>query len=78
MDDDFDCGHDVIDRFAVALQSSVFNYSQYNPITIDGMMGIGNLTIAFLNLTTNPSSCRAEDYLTINTTTLAPEGNFCQ
>ena len=76
MDDDPDCGHDVIDSFAIALQSSVFNYSQYNPITIDGMKGIGKLTLAFRNLTTNPTSCRAEDFLAIRTTTLAPEGNF--
>ena len=78
MDDDPDCGHDLIDSFTIALASSVFDYNQYNPITIDGMKGIGNLTLAFLNLTTNPSLCRARDYLAIHTTTLAPEGNFCQ
>ena len=78
MEDDPDCGHDLIDNFTIALASSVFDYNQYNPITINGMMGIGNLTLAFLNLTTNPTSCRAEDYLTIDTTTLAPEGDFCQ
>ena len=61
-------GDDLMDNFTIAMLSSVFDSNQSNPLTIEGMKGIGELTLAFYNLTTNPTSCSAQDNPTLSTT----------
>ena len=74
-EDDF-TNDDVIDNFTVAMLSSAFDSNQSNPLTIEGMTGIGSLTLAFYNLTTNPTSCNAEDNPTLSTKSSAVTGGI--
>ena len=60
-------GDDLIDQINIAMLSSVFDSNKSNPLTIEGMKGIGNFTLAFYYLITNPTSCNAEDSPTLST-----------
>ena len=55
--------NDLIDSFTIAMLSLVFDSNRSNPITIEGMNGVGNLTLGLYNLTINPTSYNVEDNL---------------
>ena len=53
----------LIDRFTIAIPLTVSNsVDESNSLTIQGQHGIGNLTLAYFNLTTDPiTSCSSAD-----------------
>ena len=73
-DDDND--DDLMDKFTVEMLSSVFDSNRSNPLTIEGMEGIGELTLAFYSLTTNPTSCNAKDNPTLSSKSSITGGIF--
>ena len=54
------------DNFTIAIPGTVSNcVDEYNSLTVQGQHGVGNLTIAYFNLTTDPiSSCSSADVAT--------------
>ena len=69
-------GDDFMDNFTIANLSSLFDFSQSNSLNVDGMEGIGNIRLAFYNLTTNPTTCNTGDNGTFSTGWLVPGGKF--
>ena len=67
---------DLIDNFEIIIDGSVFSFNKSNPLTINGTWGIGRITLAFYNLTTNPTSCDTEAIPTITATSSVCEGNL--
>ena len=57
MLDDYQIGLDVIDNFTIIINCSVLGFNKSHPLTINGTWGIGRITLAFYNLTINPTSC---------------------
>ena len=55
-----------IDQFTIANPRTVSNcFDESNSLTVQGQHGIGNLTLAYFNLTTDPiPSCSSADTLT--------------
>ena len=74
MLDDEPVGFDPIDNFQVIINGSVFHFDKSNPLTINGIWGIGRITLAFYNLTINPTSCDTKAIPTITTTSFVCEG----
>ena len=62
-DDPEESGDNLIDNFTIANLSLLPNFYQTNSLSVIGMEGIGNITLVhvFYNLTTNPTTCNAED-----------------
>ena len=70
-------GDDVINNFTVAKLGSLFDFDQPNSLTVNGTVGIGKITLAFHNLTTNPRTCSAEDNLIISSNSSLLAGLLC-
>ena len=53
----------LIDRFNITIPGEVSNcVDESNSLTVQGLHGIGNLTLAYFNLTTDPiTSCSSAD-----------------
>ena len=68
----------LIDRFKIAIPGTVSNsVNQSNSLTVQGQHGIGNLTLAYFNLTTDPiTSCSSADVSTFSAGTQSYYGNF--
>ena len=60
-DDHHSGGDDFMDNFTIANLGSLFDFNQSNSLTVNGMEGIGQITLAFYNLTTHPTTCNTED-----------------
>ena len=74
-DDTEENGDDLIDSFTIPILSSFLDSPESKLQTFNGTEGIVNLTLEFYNLTSNPSSCSAEDNPTV-TSNLLPTGNL--
>ena len=66
-----DEGGDVhfIDRFTIAIPRTVSKSAdEANSLTVQGQLGIGRLTLAYFNLTTDPiTSCKSGGVSTLST-----------
>ena len=71
-------GH-LMDKFTVAVPGTVSNcVDESNSLTVQGQHGIGNLTLAYFNLTTDPiTSCSSADVPTFSATSLSDHGKYC-
>ena len=69
----------LIDKFTIAIPQAVSNcVDESNSLTVHGQLGIGNLTLAFFNLTTNPiTSCSSADVPTFSTSSQSDNGKSC-
>ena len=71
-----DKGGDIhlIDQFTIAIPGTVSNcVDESNSLTVQGQHGIGNLTLAYFNLTTDPiTSCSSADVSTFSTSSPTP------
>ena len=65
----------LMDRFTTAIPATVSSYfNKSNSLTVQGQHGIGNLTLAYFNLTTDPiTSCSSADVSTFSTCTSSPD-----
>ena len=56
---DFDAGDpdDKIDQFSFPIFGPLSSLNESNSVTQEGSLGIGNLTLRYGNLTTDPISC---------------------
>ena len=65
----------LIDNFKIAIPGTVSNcVDESNSLTVQGQHGIGNLTLAYFNLTTDPiTSCSSADVSTFSTCTSSPD-----
>ena len=75
-DDDALGGDDFIDSFIIANLSSEFHFNESNSLTSHGVKGLGNLSLVFYNLTTNPTLRNAKDHPTPNTISVLPGGTY--
>ena len=59
----------LIDNFTIAIPGKLSNcVDESNSLTVQGQHGIGNLTLAYFNLTTDPiTSCSSADVSTFST-----------
>ena len=59
----------LIDKFKIPISGTVSNcVDESNSLTVQGHHRIGNLTLAYFNLTTDPiTSCKSGDVSTFNT-----------
>ena len=59
----------LIDRFKIPIPGTVSNcVDESNSLTVQGHHGIGNLTLAYFNLNTDPiTSCKSGDASTFST-----------
>ena len=75
-----DIGGDVhfIDRFKIAIPGTVPNcVDESNSLAVQGQHGIGILTLAYFNLTTDPiTSCSSADVFTFSAGTQSYSGKF--
>ena len=77
-DDDPEVGDDSVDNFTIAmLSSNFFHFNDSRSLTVHGIKDIGNLALAFYNLTTNPTLCNSGDNPTHGTSSIMLAGNFC-
>ena len=72
-DDEPDNSADIIDRFIIAIPGTVSAVNESEPMIIEGVNGIGKLTIAYYNFTTDDQlhagpSCSSSDILTTTIT----------
>ena len=78
--DSADEGGDVhlIDNFTVTIPVTLSNcVDQSNSLTVQGQHGIGNLTLAYFNLTTDPiTSHSSAEVSAFCTTSLVPISKF--
>ena len=65
-----------IDNFTITIPSKVSIYvDESNLLTVQGQLGIGNLTLAYFNLTTDPiTSCSSADVSTFSAGTKSDYG----
>ena len=64
-------GDDLIDQFIIPILVTVSGLNDSESKTLNGVQGIGELTIAYYNFTTDqlvPSSCTSADILTTTIT----------
>ena len=61
---DHDCtsSDDKIDNFTIPLSSSLQMFNLSNSITVQGHYGVGNLTLSYGNITTDPTPCNAMEW----------------
>ena len=66
------------DRFNITIPGTVSNcVDESNSLTVQGQHGIGNLTLAYFNLTTDPiTSCSSADVPTLSAGTQSYYGMF--
>ena len=60
----------LIDQFKITIPGTESNYcvDEPNSLTVQGLHGIGMLTLAYFNLTTDPiTSCNSADVSTFST-----------
>ena len=50
---------DKIDNFTIPLSSSLQMFNSLNSITVQGHYGVGNLTLNYGNITTDPTPCNS-------------------
>ena len=72
LDDPADEGSKIvslIDQFTIAIPETVASCdNQSNSLTVQGQHGLGNLTLAYFNLTTDPmASCSSADDINVST-----------
>ena len=57
-------GDDLMDQFIISLPASAPDLNQCHILNVPGQYGIGTLTVAYFNLTTDPvTSCSSVDSL---------------
>ena len=68
----------LIDNFTIAIPETVSNcVDESGSLTVQGQLGIGILTLAYFNLTTDPiTSCSSADVSTFSTSTQSDYGKF--
>ena len=68
----------LIDNFTITIPGTVSNcVDESNSLTVQGQHGIGNLTLAYFNLTTDPIiSCSSADVSTFSAGTQSYYGKF--
>ena len=72
-------GDDLIDRYNITILDTLFTVNGFEPMVIKGVKGIGNLTIAFYNFTTDqlvPSFCSSADILTTTITSSSSKNSI--
>ena len=67
---------DEIDIFTIALSSRLHKFNLSNSLTVEGHHRVGNLTLSYGNLTTDPTSCTSAVQPTLNTILCTPPGNL--
>ena len=67
-----------IDNFTIAIPGTVSNcVDESNSLTVQGLHRVGNLTLAYLNLTTDPITlCSSADVSTVSTSSPIPTSKF--
>ena len=68
----------LIDNFTIAIPGKVSNcVDESDSLTVQGLHGIGNLTLAYFNITTDPiTSCSSADVSTFSTSSQSDCGKF--
>ena len=74
-DGDYSMINDVIDNFTIPLFVPLDKFNLSHSLTLQGKLGVGNLTLNYGNLTTDPMTCPAATQPTCSANELAPEGN---
>ena len=69
----------LMDKFTIAIPGTVSNcVDESNSLTVQGQHGIGNLTLAYFNLTTDPiTSCSSADVSTFSTSSQGDYDKYC-
>ena len=70
----------LIDNFTITTPGEVSNFvDQSHSLTVQGQHGIGNLTLAFFNISTDPVTlCNSADVSTFSTSSQSDCDKFCQ
>ena len=66
---------DFIDNFTFPLSNPLNKFQSSNSITLQGNQNIGNLTLSYGNMTTDPTPCNSMEYPASNTCTPTHYGN---
>ena len=67
---------DIIDNFTIPISNPLRVFDQSNPLTLQGVYGLVNLTVIYGNLTMEPTSCSSSPQPTFTTTLYASQGVF--
>ena len=65
---------DLIDKIKILGMDTVVDSGESNIHTIQGENGIGNFTLIYYNLTTDPNACRLMDNQTFSISSPTPPG----
>ena len=74
-DDPEQDGDDIIDNFTIPISNTTFTCNQSKLVNVKGNTDIGNLTVIYYNLTTEPTSCGSVEIQTLNTSSQMQGGN---
>ena len=71
-------GDHLIDHFKITIPGEVsYCVDKSNSLTVEGQHGIGRVTLAYFNLTTDSiTSCSSADVSTFGTSSQSDEGNI--
>ena len=69
----------LLDKFTITIPGTVSNsVDEPNSLIVQGQHGIGNLTLAYFNLSTDPiASCSSADVNTFSTRSQSDYGKSC-